>query len=179
MEFSAVKLSKIISGGQTGIDQSALFSAWKHGIQTGGTAPHGFLTSHGNCPVLQVFGLNAKGHYTYRTKENVKNSDATIILTSNKDSPGTIATVRYCKELQKPYKTFDISILSSDPTQYKNIAEDIVSFIIDNGNISVLNVAGNRELAEGNFVFKTGCIILNDVFELLKIAEMVTCANDK
>ena len=40
-------IEKIISGGQTGIDQLALEIAIELGIETGGTAPPNFMTEDG------------------------------------------------------------------------------------------------------------------------------------
>lgn len=50
-------LTKVISGGQTGVDQAALRAAKAARIPTGGYAPKGWLTEDGPAPWLADFGL--------------------------------------------------------------------------------------------------------------------------
>jgi Circularly permutated YpsA SLOG family len=102
--------TKIISGGQTGADIGALVAAKKCKIQTGGHTPAGFKTEKGpQESILTSYGLVAhqSGNYSDRTNENVKNSGATIIVATNSRSAGTHATLRYCKNNEKPYLVVD------------------------------------------------------------------------
>lgn len=72
---------KVISGGQTGIDQIALEEAASLGIKTGGTACKGWYTETGPKPDLEKYGLiqcSTPG-YPARTRANVRNSNITII----------------------------------------------------------------------------------------------------
>src|SRR5262249_29141313 len=73
-------LEKIISGGQTGVDQGALCAARKAGFPTGGWAPKGWLTERGPAPWLAELGLlqHASPSYPLRTRANVAASDATL-----------------------------------------------------------------------------------------------------
>ena len=48
---------KVISGGQVGADRIGLEEAKKLGFETGGTAPHKYLTSKGSDLSLKDFGL--------------------------------------------------------------------------------------------------------------------------
>ena len=50
-------IGKIISGGQTGVDQAALRAAKACGIPTGGWAPKGWRTEDGPAPWLADLGL--------------------------------------------------------------------------------------------------------------------------
>jgi hypothetical protein len=50
-------IQRVISGGQTGVDQAALRAAKACGIPTGGWCPLGFLTEAGPMPALADFGL--------------------------------------------------------------------------------------------------------------------------
>lgn len=125
-------LKKIISGGQTGVDQAGLRQARLSGIPTGGTAPLGWMTETGPAPWLADYGLKqctARG-YPPRTYENVKYSSGTVIFGDDK-SPGSISTIFCCKSANKLYII--------NPT-----AEELIAWIYDN-NIEVLNVAGNRQ----------------------------------
>lgn len=125
-------LKKIISGGQTGVDQLALRVARGLGIETGGTAAMFWMTEIGPAPWLEEYGLKqctARG-YPPRTYENVKNSKGTILF-GDMNSKGSISTIQFCKSASKPYEC-DLS------------AEELAWWILKN-NIDVLNVAGNRQ----------------------------------
>jgi hypothetical protein len=128
-------INKIISGGQTGADQGGLIGAVMSGIETGGTAPHGWLTDDGpNKELLEGFGL-IEGpidfkKYPKRTRLNVKNSDGTLLI-GDTESAGTRLTIEYCIELSKPY------IINPTAAELKKW--------IDDRKIKTLNVAGNRE----------------------------------
>jgi hypothetical protein len=50
-------LRKVISGGQTGVDQAFLRAAWRACLETGGTAPKGWRTDKGPNPGLAQYGL--------------------------------------------------------------------------------------------------------------------------
>lgn len=125
-------LKKVISGGQTGVDQLALRAARKLGIETGGTAPLLWMTEIGPAPWLKEFGLvecTARG-YPPCTYENVKNSKGTVLFGDMK-SDGSISTIKFCKSADKPYLC--------NPS-----AEELAWWILAN-KIDVLNVAGNRQ----------------------------------
>ena len=74
-----LRLTRLISGGQTGADQQgALLAARELGIPTGGTAPKGWLTETGPQELLlKSFGLIecADPGYAARTEANVLGSD--------------------------------------------------------------------------------------------------------
>lgn len=150
-------LHTVISGGQTGADQGGLLAARDAGVRTGGTAPALYKTAIGYNPLLEAFGLVAAGDYSTRTRQNVRDSDATVILSQNMDSPGTVLTRQFCVSEQKPRLELNIAeiveIAKGSPTD-PNVdsalnlvfekAGELVKFIQDH-NVQVLNVAGNRE----------------------------------
>lgn len=139
-------VTKIISGGQTGVDTIGLQVAKELGIETGGTAPKGFLRERGvDSEDISSYGLTEitseqqadytkrKGKrdpYTGRTELNVRNSDGTVYFYTSSDSAGYTATKRSADEWGKPFL--------ANPT-----AEELADWIAKN-NIKVLNVAGNR-----------------------------------
>lgn len=143
---STSPVTKIISGGQTGVDTIGLQVAKELGIETGGTAPKGFLRERGvDSEDISSYGLKEitdeeqadytkrKGKrdpYTGRTELNVRNSDGTVYFYTSSDSAGYIATKRSADEWGKPFL--------ANPT-----AEELADWIAKN-NIKVLNVAGNR-----------------------------------
>ena len=127
-------VTKIISGGQTGADMGGLWAAQELRIETGGTAPPGWMTEIGsNESGMRYFGL-VEGEpdrkvYPKRTLKNVQDSDGTAIFGDTR-SPGTKATIHMCQLEDKPY------IVNPNPTPF--------ALWMDKWSIKVLNVAGNR-----------------------------------
>jgi hypothetical protein len=81
---------KIISGGQSGADQGALYGARDAGIPTGGFAPYNFLTEKGNADWLATkFGIvDSNVGYKERTTTNVGAADITLWFGSCAGSAG-------------------------------------------------------------------------------------------
>ena len=76
-----MKLKKVISGGQTGADQTGVEEASLMGLQTGGTMPKGFRTDVGPMRAwAEKYGLTEHPDPSYvpRTRDNAKNSDVTL-----------------------------------------------------------------------------------------------------
>lgn len=124
---------KIISGGQTGADQGGLEAGRRLEIPTGGMAPKNFRTDSGPNPKLKdIYNLIEHESYNYppRTIENVKNSDGTVWF-GNHNSPGGHLTIKTCMKLNKPWIT--------------NPSVEDFKIWIEQNNIKILNVAGNRE----------------------------------
>lgn len=151
-----VILKKIISGGQTGADQAGLHSAKSHGFETGGYAPAGFRTLAGKNPAMlrDEFKLTetTQGNYQVRTAMNVRESDATIRLATNYNSPGELCTMNAIRKYKKP--VFDVHLLEisersgADREAYINSkADEFIRFLIEN-QVIVLNVAGNADRFE-------------------------------
>ena len=140
-ENTDVKVKKIISGGQTGVDRIGLEAGKEIGLQTGGTATPGFATETGKDLTLRDFGVeeisselqagkSGKEFYLPRTEQNVLNSDGTVYFATDEDSAGRIATERFAKKHNKPFLL--------NPT-----VEQLRKWLASN-NIETLNVAGNR-----------------------------------
>ena len=93
-------MKKVISGGQTGVDQGALRAAAKAGIPTGGWAPAGWLTEKGPAPWLKALGLACypEPGYPARTRANVLEADLTVILTYGPLTGGSLLTAELCRE---------------------------------------------------------------------------------
>ena len=129
-------LKKIGSGGQIGADQAGLEVGQELGLETGGTAPPGWITTTGPDPdVLQSFGL-VEGEsdpkiYRKRTIKNVEDYDGTVIF-GNVKSPGSRLTLLAARKANKP--------VIQNPT-----AEELRDWMAEN-NIESLNVAGNRKI---------------------------------
>ncbi len=130
---------KIISGGQTGVDRTALDVALKHGIECGGRCPAGRVDEFGRIPDHYPVQEMAAGGLTERTLQNVKDSDGTVIIYPGKLSGGTEQTVRFCIELQRPHQLIDASKISA------KVGAKLISDFVREHKIDVLNVAGPRQ----------------------------------
>lgn len=140
-DATTVPTTKIISGGQTGIDRLGLEIGKELGLETGGTTTPGYYTENGPDTSLQDFGVTeiapelqagrkGKEFYLPRTEQNVINSDGTVYFSTDEDSAGRIATQRFAKAHNKPFLL--------NPT-----SQELAQWLVDN-NIGTLNVAGNR-----------------------------------
>ena len=133
---------RIVSGAQTGVDRAALDAALAMGVPAGGWVPEGRKAEDGiisaHYPVQELAGAG----YRERTRQNVIDSDATLIVYFDELSGGTLATLRDCKQYKKPYCLIDAS-----DTDIERAVEEIMAFIKSNA-IAVLNVAGPRASGE-------------------------------
>src|ERR1051326_9418797 len=75
-----MKLKKIVSGGQTGVDRACLDFAIKHRIRHGGWCPRGRLAEDGRIPARYKLKETPRASYAQRTESNVRDSDATVIF---------------------------------------------------------------------------------------------------
>jgi len=140
-------LSKVISGGQTGVDQGGLMAAWAAGVATGGFCPAGWRTTAGPNPLLAVLGLteHPSSSYPPRTVLNIETADATLLLGFNLNSAGSRLTAAECARVGKPCLQVQFPQGSRSTVAVEiTLIETIVSFIIQH-QVEVLNVAGNRD----------------------------------
>ncbi len=147
-------LKKIITGGQTGVDQAALQAAIDAGIEHGGWCPPGRVCENGVIP--ERFNLTETLNESAATAREVPRSQRTIwnvrdadgllvfvegaklqsdIILQAHDS-GTELSIETAKRLGKPYIIVDLS---------KTAKMTEVSEWITTNNIKILNVAGPSE----------------------------------
>jgi hypothetical protein len=131
-------LSRVVSGGQTGVDRGALDAALDAGFDCGGWCPQGRMAEDGEIPPRYVMAELAGSGYEKRTLQNVLDSDGTAILYFGVLEGGTLQTRQNCVAHGKPVELVDAS--RAAPAE---AAARILSFIAKN-RISVLNVAGPR-----------------------------------
>lgn len=131
-------LSKIISGGQTGVDRGALDATLEAGFPCGGWCPQGRKAEDGvippHYPLLELAGAG----YRQRTRRNVVDADATLVLHFGALTGGTRETVRFCERLGKPILAVD-----GNATDAKAAAERAAAFVQAH-LATILNVAGPR-----------------------------------
>jgi hypothetical protein len=132
---------RIVSGGQTGVDQAAWRAARASGLQTGGFMPRGFWTEQGPRPDLAEFSAIAleSDRVEDRTVANVREADATLVVTTERPSPGTELTTNIAQREGKPYR-----VVRLDLDLPEHSAAAVVAWIAEH-EITTLNVAGPRE----------------------------------
>lgn len=166
--MNEIFLTKVISGGQTGIDQAGLHAASYFWLETGGWIPKGFKTQDGNCPELGV-KYNLKEHssdkYPPRTELNVTQSDGTIRIASDFQSAGELTTLRFIKKYNKPY--FDVKVNNLKYIDDKPPISEFCDWLFSN-KIKTLNVAGNSEKTAPG-IGMWGTLFLMDAFNSLGI----------
>lgn len=141
-----MKLEKIISGGQTGVDQAALRAARRSSIATGGWAPRCWMTLVGpQKELLSGFGLvEHEGGYAARTEANVRDSDVTLRIASNFKSPGEKLTKLCTFKYGKP--RFDVFVdVKFGVEQFRELRFQTLLTFLQRYNVRALNVAGNSE----------------------------------
>jgi hypothetical protein len=132
-----VAIERVISGGQTGVDRAALDVAEEIGLTRGGWCPAGRLAEDGTIPEHYPLIETPTPEYEERTEWNVRDSDATLILTVGQPSGGTAHTIECAQAQAKPYFVLDLEA-SGD-------VHEVVYEWLDTNRIRTLNVAGPRE----------------------------------
>ena len=141
---------KVISGGEAGVERGALEAGKISYMQTGGWAPANFMTEKGNDNDLRdVYGLQElaglKNDVVMKMRMNVKESDGTILVLGNKNSPDIEMIINELLAQSKPYMEFTPgSVHTFNDVIERNLIERACSFL-ETRNIKTLNVSGNRE----------------------------------
>ncbi len=143
-------VERIVSGGQTGVDQAALDVAIELGISHGGWCPLGRLCETGKIADKYKLQEMNSADYAARTLQNVKDSDGTLILYLHKLSGGTALTGRFAREHGKPLHRVRMDL----DVNYSQI----VDWILMN-SIRVLNIAGPRASSQPEIHSITGRVL--------------------
>lgn len=134
-------VGRIVSGGQTGVDQAALDVAIELKIPHGGWCPLGRVCEVGHIPAKYKLKESPSPDYATRTQQNVIDSDGTLILYQGKMQGGTALTARYARQFNKPLARVRLDAVWD--------FAGIVHWLSEN-NISVLNIAGPRASSNPN-----------------------------
>src|SRR5690349_20784185 len=102
-------LKKIVSGGQTGADRAALDVALEHGFEIGGWVPNGRLAEDEPIPNSYANLLEADStDPSARTILNVRDSDATLIVSHGPLQGGSLLTLQESLKLGRPVLHIDL-----------------------------------------------------------------------
>lgn len=162
-------IKKIISGGQTGVDQAAWDAAIEMNISFGGWVPRGFENERKNIGIEKIYRNLGKLEETVtsnvdeRTELNVQHSDGTLIITNGNPISGTEKTLEFAKKYAKPYLHIDLKV-----TNLPLVTNEIISWVKRN-NIKNLNVAGSKESEDPTIYDETLHILKSLIISLNKI----------
>ena len=128
--------SKIISGGQTGVERAALDVALELGLPCGGWCPKGRKAEDGPIDPRYPLKETNSPNYPLRTEKNLREADGTLVLTKGAVSGGTVFTVWLAIEYKILHLIIDL---------YNKIDPSIVWEWGEKNKIKILNVAGPKE----------------------------------
>jgi hypothetical protein len=128
--------SKIVSGGQTGVDRAALDVALELGIPCGGWCPQRRRAEDGRIDERYLLSETPWDGYPQRTEWNVRDSDGTLVLVRGQPDRGTALTVRLAQQRKKPCLVVDLA-------EGADVA--VVRTWAAAHRVGTLNVAGPRE----------------------------------
>lgn len=126
----------IVSGGQTGADRAALDWAIESGIPHGGFCPAGRMAEDGPIPARYNLTETETPEYAVRTRLNVEQSDATLIVSPQSPTGGTLLTLEYARAIGKPVLLITL--------QEETEAPALLRKFLNRHEVRVLNVAGPR-----------------------------------
>jgi predicted Rossmann fold nucleotide-binding protein DprA/Smf involved in DNA uptake len=144
------KIKTIVSGGQTGADRAAFDFALENGIEIGGFVPKGRRAEDGKISAdYPNLTETATRNYAERTELNVKNSDATLIVSHASLTSGSLLTKKFAEKYQKPF--LHIDFLESTIEESAEKTRKWLASI----NCKRLNIAGSRASTDPEIYEKT------------------------
>lgn len=151
-----IRIKKIISGGQTGADRAALDIAIELGYNFGGWIPKGRIAEDGKIPLKYSSLIETKSiEPEIRTELNVRDSDATLIISNGKLTGGSDLTEKIAISLDRPVKHIDLSKYTID--EAVNECLEWINTIKG----SILNIAGPRQSEDSKIYSEVRQVLLN------------------
>jgi len=132
---------KIISGGQTGVEQGALDAALEFSFPCGGWCPKGRKSENGRIPDKYPLKEYPSPDYSTIIEANVKNSDGTLIFTYGPLDNESTLTIEFVKKYGRPCRVIDLKQTSPEDA----VKKVFTGWIYQEWLISDLNVRGPRE----------------------------------
>ena len=118
------------------MDRAALDVALALGIPCAGWCPRGRRAEDGPIPARYPLTETPRSGYPQRTEWNVRDSDATLVLTRGRPTGGTSLTAGLARRLGRPLLVLDL-LQQPGPGE-------VAPFLASHA-VRVLNVAGPRE----------------------------------
>lgn len=148
---------RIISGGQTGVDRAALDVAAQLDLARGGWCPKGRLAEDGPIDASYPLVETPSPAYEQRTMWNVRDADATLIITSRTPlSGGTRYTKSVAEGLRRPHLVVTLD-------QQGSLA--ITAEWLRRHEVRVLNIAGPRESGQPG-IYREASAYLHGLLQL-------------
>ena len=116
------------------MDRAALDAAMAAGVPVGGWCPRGRRAEDGPIPPRYPLRETPTEVYAERTAWNVRDADATLILTRGTPTGGTATTIEVARDLGKPFL-----IIEPDDVE----VEPVIRWLRKH-DVATLNVAGPR-----------------------------------
>ena len=144
----------IVSGGQTGTDRAALDWAIARGVPHGGWCPSGRVAEDGPIPEHYRLRETPGANYAQRTEWNVRDSDATLIVSIDAElAGGSLLTQKVARGSGKPH----LHVARG------HCRAEVVRAFLQRHRVRILNVAGPRASKEPE-VYAYTLALLDAVF---------------
>lgn len=156
---SSYGVEKINSGGQTGVDRAALDFAMERGFEVGGFVPQGRIAEDGTIPARYVNLVETESDDpSERTRLNIENSDATLIISRGPLGGGSALTFDIARSFEKPVIHIDLV-----DDQIVEAAREAQAWL-DSRHCRRLNIAGPRA-SEDSEIYDLTLQLLREVFK--------------
>ncbi|HEY0047666.1 MAG TPA: putative molybdenum carrier protein [Pyrinomonadaceae bacterium] len=145
-----LKIRRIISGAQTGVDRAAFDFALENGIETGGFVPKNRAAEDGRISEKYPNLIETETENpSERTGLNVISADATLIFSRGKLAGGSKLTKELAEKHRKPFLHVDFSELTIRQAIEKT------KIWLDSLDCESLNIAGARASEDAEIYGKT------------------------
>lgn len=152
-------ITKIVSGGQIGVEQAALDIAIKLGVSHGGWIQKGRRTQHWTLPEKYQLQEMNTASYKDRIEKNVIDSDGTLIISHERLAGGSDYSRKMAEKHQRPCLHINLKETSGF------FAASAINTWIREKNIAVLNVTGPKA-SEDPEIYKAAMDVLESVYYL-------------
>ena len=140
--MSAPRPLRVVSGGQTGVDRAALDAAAACGLERGGWCPAGRGAEDGTIPARYPLRETPSSEPAQRTEWNVRDSDATLVLSRQAPRGGTALAIAEARRLGRPVLALRLERGANREALARARAW------LDAVEVRALNVAGPRQSEE-------------------------------